>query len=342
MKESPTPPEIPEPNDSASNKSLSKNLVIGREILSGSWTLVGRTIAQVRDGSAQVVSQSVSTIGSLGHSFLATTGMTRWLSMSARSDVDKQFDDKHFFLVPFALAPEGYAFATIRVLPADVAPLNDLPKRRFIHLPNAASRSMLVQLVVERTARDSRLETSTQNVSSVNQTLVGLADQLDQIDSKLFYGALALGTVVALINPVAGAVVAAKALAPSVLATLAKYGLRSVGNSLEASAIESKVNAAEADVLRQFSKGQTTEVINPILAKLSLAIRTNEQEFDPLFDEQRSDSGELANAELPERSWNKLTAQAITSVYSDVLSNESMHWKARLGPEDVRWLRTLG
>ena len=326
------------PSDDASSSKKEKDSA--GSLFSSSWSIVGKAISQIGDGSVQLVSQSASALGSMGQGVLATTGLTRWLSLSATTTEGQQFDDKHFFLVPYAPAKEGFSFATIRALPPDVAPVNDLPKRRFIHLPNAASRAMLTSLIAEHAKATSRKEASTAGTSSVNQSLTGIADQLDQIDSQLFYGALALGTVVALINPLAGAVVAAKALAPSAIATLAKYGLRRAGSSFEASAIESKVRIAEAEVLKQFSHATTREIVNPMLAKLSLAIRTDELEFDPLFEELPMMAEEK---ELPitKDECQQLTAQAILNVYAETLSNSFLQEKARLGPEDLRWLRSL-
>lgn len=316
-------------------------LAQGFQAISNSWSVLGQSFLQLRDGATNTVSQSLSAVNSMGQGVLNTTGLARWLSLSAQAEGDRKYDERHFFLVPYALAQDGYSVATIRVLPKDVAPINDLPKRRFIHLANLESEAMLRKLLVDQSALLAKNDSSKTTNSGMGQSLVGIADQLDQIDSQLFYGALALGTVIAVINPIAGAIVAAKALGPSVIATLAKYGLRAAGSSLEATAIEGKVRAAQNDVIKQFSGSEVVRVVNPILRKLAIAIRTEDSEFDPVFSSPlESAAGETAS-NTGDNKYEQISIQAILSLYDEVIDQEHLHGLARLGPEDIRWLRYL-
>lgn len=47
-----------------------------------------------------------------------------------------QYDEKHYFVIPFYLSEHGFSLHTMRVLPNDVPEVNDLPKRRVFHFPN--------------------------------------------------------------------------------------------------------------------------------------------------------------------------------------------------------------
>ena len=91
-------------------------------------------------------------------------------------------------------------------------------------------------------------------------------------------------------------------------------------------------------MLGQFSESTTLKVVNPILHELEFALRTSEVEHDPLHDPN------LANACLPELNsehWRNLTETAVCHVYRDILATPALHAKARLGPEDSRWLQVL-
>jgi hypothetical protein len=331
------PAEIERPAPPVKSTVLSQ----GFHVISNSWSILGQTFLQLRDGATNTVSQSLSAVNSMGQGMFNTTGLARWLSLSAQTDGDRKYDERHFFLVPYALALDGYSVATIRVLPKDVAPINDLPKRRFIHLANLESEAMLRKLLVDQSAHLAKNESSQTTNSGMGQSLVGIADQLDQIDSQLFYGALALGAVIAVINPIAGAIVAAKALAPSVIATLAKYGLRAAGSSLEATAIEGKVRAAQNDVIKQFSGSEVVRVINPMLRKLAIAMRTDDSEFDPVFGSHLDTTVGEAESNKTDNQYDQISIQAILSLYDEVIDQEHLHGLARLGPEDIRWLRYL-
>ena len=337
----PTSDALPSETEHAAPPVKSTVLAQGLQAISSSWSILGQSFLQLRDGATNTVSQSLSAVNSMGLGMLNTTGLARWLSLSAQTDEDRKYDERHFFLVPYALALDGYSVATIRVLPKDVAPINDLPKRRFIHLANLESEAMLRKLLVDQSALLAKNESSQTTNSGMGQSLVGIADQLDQIDSQLFYGALALGTAIAVINPIAGAIVAAKALAPSVIATLAKYGLRAAGSSLEATAIESKVRAAQNDVIKQFSGSEVVRVINPTLRKLAIAIRTEDSEFDPVFGAHLDHEEVEAESKMGDNPYDQISIQAILSLYDEVIDQEHLHGLAGLGPEDIRWLRYL-
>ena len=165
-----------------------------------------------------------------------------------------------------------------------------------------------------------------------------LADDIDALDSKLTYGMLFVGGVTALVNPLVGATIAAKALLPSATGLLSKYGIRAASEKLKDAKLKQDIQHAQRKVLHDFSNSDTLKLINPILAELELALNTTEQQHDPLFDPNivaNSASGPL------DEHWRELTERAVYHIYKDVYEDQSMHQSAKLGPEDVRWLKVL-
>ena len=169
-------------------------------------------------------------------------------------------------------------------------------------------------------------------------SLESLANDIDALDSKLTYGMLFIGGITAVFNPLMGAGIAAKALLPGPTSIFNKYGLKPSGKKLRKFQLKKELRQAEENIIKQFEDSDTLRVINPILQELELALRTNESEHDPLIDPN------LADGSIPEithERWRDLTETAICHVYKEVYEDSSLHHKAKLGPEDIRWLQTM-
>lgn len=48
-----------------------------------------------------------------------------------------KFDEKHYFLIPDTGSEDGYALYVMRSLPEGIPPINNLEKRRLLHLPGS-------------------------------------------------------------------------------------------------------------------------------------------------------------------------------------------------------------
>lgn len=261
------------------------------------------------------------------------SGLPVFVSLERGESVSTKYDEKHYFVIPYHLSESGFMLHTMRSLPQDALEVNDLPKRRVFHFPNEHYEGTLRKYMLNA-ARNMAYESTSQNVS----TLERLADDIDSLDSKLTYGMLFVGGVAAIFNPLIGAGIAAKALLPSISGSLAKYGLKPIGEKATKAQIEKKAKEAEEQVLKQFSESTTLKVVNPILNELEFALRTSEKEHDPLSDPN------LANAsikELNDKDWRNLTELAVCHVYKDIIKDTSKHAKAKLGREDIRWLEVL-
>jgi len=174
-----------------------------------------------------------------------------------------QFDEKHYFLIPDETSDDGYSLYVMRSLPEGVPPINDLEKRRLLHLPSEGALPMLEHIVI----KDARERASTDAVSTnfVSTNLDSLVNEIDKVDSKVFGGVLLLGGLVALANPLAGAAVAMKAAVPSIGLMVSKYGLKTVSQTATNMDIAKQIKRAEKEVKTQFKSAKTVSVINPLL-----------------------------------------------------------------------------
>lgn len=255
------------------------------------------------------------------------------MSLERTSDKDTQYDEKHYFVIPFKTSEVGFTLHTMRYLPSAIPEVNDLPKRRVFHFPNEHHEGSLRELM-KRSAKSIVVEKTVDQKNA----LTTLADDIDAWDNKLTYGMLFVGGLAALVNPLLGAGIAAKAVLPSVTGMLTKYGLRPIGEKLDQSQLKQQIKEAQAYVTEQFSGSDTVKVVNPILQELERALNTTAEQHDPLLH------ANLACGSIPELSdehWRVLTERAVHHVYQDTYEDPSRHEEACLGPEDIRWLDVL-
>lgn len=249
---------------------------------------------------------------------------------------DQQFDEKHYFLIPDRRNATYYSLYVLRCLPEGIPPINDLPKHRLFHLPSDACLPTLELMMLEA-ARDQAANVDVPQ-NSIATRLSDLADNIDRLDHRVFQGSLLIGGLVALINPVAGAALAAKSLIPSVSLILSKHGLKYAGDLANSIDVARRVKVAEKDVLRQFRGAGTEMIVNPLLCQLDRALATTEFEYDPMLDFA---DGRWAQRERDRVRLQTLTCQAICNTYDEVLRDESLWREAGLGPEDIRFLKLL-
>ncbi|MCW8998855.1 MAG: hypothetical protein OQK04_09090, partial [Kangiellaceae bacterium] len=139
-------------------------------------------------------------------------------------------------------------------------------------------------------------------------------------------------------NPLLGAGIAVKALLPGVTTIVNKFGLRPGADKLNKIQLEKEMRKAEKRITKEFRESATLQVVNPILQELDFALRTTEEEHDPLVDPNLADG---SIPELPNERWRLLTEVAICHVYKEVYEDSSKHKQAFLGPEDLRWLKVM-
>ena len=224
-----------------------------------------------------------------------------------------QFDEKHYFLIPDKASDDGYSLYVMRSLPEGVPPINDLEKRRLLHLPSDGALPMLEHIVI----KDARERASTDAMPNnfVSTNLDGLINEIDKVDGKVFGGMLFVGGLVALANPIAGATVAANAIVPSIGLLVSKYGLKVVSETATNMDVAKQIKRAEKEVKTQFKSAKTVSVINPLLhhmgARTSLDMWMMENEkFQYLCEDIEFTQKDI-------RRLTDFTEQAISDVVKD-------------------------
>ena len=246
---------------------------------------------------------------------------------------NSQYDEKHYFVIPYHLSEHQFALHTMRCLPDGVPPLNELEKRRVFHFANEHSEYMLKQYMQE-----SAMEIVQQQYEDNPNGLETLANNIDTLDKQLTKGMLLAGGLTALINPIVGIGIAVKALTPGVSSLVNTFALKPGAKKLQKHQLEKSFKEAQENIQSQFEDATTLKVVNPILKELEFALNTTEEQHDPLLGPNLGDG---SITELDHERWRSLTELAICHVYKDVFNNTKLHKKAQLGPEDLRWLSVL-
>ena len=243
------------------------------------------------------------------------------------------FDEKHYFVIPYHLSEYQFALHTMRCLPDGVPPLNELEKRRVFHFANEHSEFMLQQYM-----QQSAMDIVHQQYQDNPNGLETLANNIDTLDKQLTKGMLLAGGLTALINPVAGIGIAAKALTPGMSSLINTFALKPGAKKLQKHQLEKSLKEAQKNIQTQFEDTTTLKVVNPILKELEFALNTTEEQHDPLLDPNLGDG---SITELDHERWRNLTEIAICHVYKEAYGNSKLHKQAQLGPEDLRWLSVL-
>ena len=61
------------------------------------------------------------------------SGVIFSVSSEHSEDASQEYDEKHYFVIPFAMSEYGFSLHIMRSLPPGVPELNALPKRRVFH-----------------------------------------------------------------------------------------------------------------------------------------------------------------------------------------------------------------
>lgn len=174
-----------------------------------------------------------------------------------------QIDEKHYFLVPDPKSEKSYSLYVMRCLPEGVPPINNLPKRRLLHLPSEHALPMLHDVMMDEISQD--IKDTPRKRSQIENNLVDLVDEIDKLDSQVFKGVLLIGGLVAMVNPLAGATVAMKAMVPAAGMIASKHGLKFASDKMTNMDISRKIKKAEKDLQKQFKESSTSQMINPVL-----------------------------------------------------------------------------
>ena len=277
---------------------------------------VGDAAGAVVDGVGGVVG-GVSDVVGAGIGFVGATvdGIKLFGSTETSSTYQhEKFDEKHYFLIPDLSSEYEYSLYIMRCLPDGVPPLNDLPKQRILHLPDQSAMPT-VHAILKADARKSAKRSQQDN--AISNKIDEVVDAIDRIDGKAFQGVLLIGGLVALVNPLAGATVAAKAIVPSIGSYVSKLGLSLASDTVSNIDLSNKLKSAEKEVLKQFKGSSTIEVINPVLLEFDAAVKRGERLELPL----KFDGGKTELAWEDSDRFLELTYRAICNNYEGMIDD---------------------
>ena len=294
-------------------------------------------IRQAKGLSSAALSAATETLGAgAGYVRSAVDGGLSLFGSTESSDSysDELVDEKHYFLVPDRRTDQGFSLYVMRCLPDDVPPINDLPKHRVLHLSSPHAEARLKHMVLAEARRAAEDEGPTPG--ALSGRLDDLVDQIDHIDDRVFHGVLLIGGLVALVNPVAGAAVALKALMPSLGLLVSRHGMEAASEALSERELAARVKQSEREVLAQFRGAETVRLVNPILESLAERLRDDRDDVALSLEFEVQHMSVLDQERL-----RVLTCQALSNTYADVLDKDK-HWKAAgLDEEAVIALRRL-
>jgi hypothetical protein len=284
-------------------------------------------------------SEFVESVTQGGIRFLqSTVGKLPLFTSTTADDCDRrlEIDETHYLLVPFRADPCGYALYTTRSLPPGVGPTNSLPKARVFHLHDRSGLEALEGLLVESGKRRVLTERAgAPDKPDLADHLDSLGEQIDRESFKVTGGLLIIGGAVALMNPIMGAGIAAKAIFPSLGAKASKLSLKFAGQKLRDRNQKKENRRAEKEAKAELKKLKPELYLNPLLVRLDEAVATAETDHDPL----------LANPDLvqafPNTRYLRVSIQAILTVYEKSLQSKVPPAALHLHGADLAWFAHL-
>ena len=230
-------------------------------------------------------------------------------ALSAASDENVDYDETHYLLIPLLGGDKDYAIYTKRILPPGIGDTNSLPKARIFHVPDETGKELLEQeltasIVSDRLSHDA-------GSSELADMLEEIADQIDNQTSKLSGGMLLIGGAVAVVNPLLGVGIAAKALLPSIGAKASKIGADYVGGKLRNRNKSSALNKGQKDAKNEVRKLKPRIYSNSIIRSLETILTNPQTDFDPVLDHRNwADNFQPAYHYV-------VTVEAIREIYKD-------------------------
>ena len=294
---------------------------------------------KIPDALQSSVSQSREAIeAGLSYVRSSVSGLPLLSSLVASQQGSNAQNETHYFLVPYRVEPCGYILFTIKRLPEGYGAVNDLPQVRVFHLPSLGAEKQIEAMIMQSLVTQLRSTEDSQELTLADR-LRTMADEIDIQSKRVTGGLLIIGGIAAVVNPVVGVAIMAKALLPSLGAAASREGLRHAASKLTAWNTSRKENALQGQAKATYKTGgDVCALVNPLLQALEKTIDTPAEQFDPLVDFD-FDSFHMDGWDA----WEilKLSCHAVTEVYSDVLADTIQHTEAHLEPENVQWLRII-
>jgi len=292
-----------------------------------------RILNDLNNSSKETVSKVSEVFLSTADSVSGLIGNLPFIATVEKGEENLEYDEKHFFLVPYRLNDGGYTLHSMRVLPNGFGPINDLPKKRIFHFPYEGAESLVEELFLQGVASDVK-SSNLNGELSPGSKLINIANEIDRAESKITGGVLLVGGLVAIVNPLAGAGLALSALLPILGGKLSSSGFKSWGERRNKKALDKEIQSAQAKLLSDFKDCETSYEVNSLLAELEVALKTT-------ADQYRPDPQAISDSSRIDFHTTRLTCKAIYDVYLDVMRSKKLQSKALIGTEDIEWMNEV-
>ncbi|MGB0774297.1 MAG: hypothetical protein ACPGUY_00535 [Akkermansiaceae bacterium] len=239
-------------------------------------------------------------------------------------------DETHYILVPDPAQETGYSIYSKRILPPDIGVQNSLPKARVFHLPDAAGKAILETQLIKTLTEN--LMDGTEGQSDVADGIEKLADQIDRETDKISGGLVLIGGAVAIVNPLLGVGIAAKALLPSIGAKASKAGAEFVGGKLRKWNMNSAKSKKASQAKKEVSKLKPELFENPIIRGLDAVFSNPSADYDPAMDQRNWPDSFTSQRHFT------VAVEAIQEVYKN-RANEIQ--KSLKHPSHRQWLQSF-
>lgn len=245
-------------------------------------------------------------------------------SITALTPPQLERDETHYLLIPCPNQSHGYTMFTKRVIPEGFGATNSLPKARIFHLPDQSGKEILEREFIAHALKHTEISDNSEFADRLDR----LADQIDQETAKISGGLLLIGGVVALINPLIGVGIAAKALLPSVGSLASKAGFNFVSEKLRQSKLSSEHSRIAKEAEKDLKRLKAEIYHNPILQSIDALISNPQSPYDPIL------SGKNWISEFPNHRYFQITLDCVMHTYNEdvvtkqsrVLSPIAQHW----------------
>jgi hypothetical protein len=245
-------------------------------------------------------------------------------SITALSPPQLERDEKHYLLIPCPNHSHGYTMFTKRVIPEGYGATNALPKTRIFHLPDQSGKEILEREFIAHALKNTEISDNSEFADRLDR----LADEIDRETAKISGGLLLIGGVVALINPLIGVGIAAKALFPSVGSLASKAGFNFVSDKLRKNKQSSEQILIAKEAEKDLKRLKPEIYHNPILQSIDALITNPQSDYDPLL----SDKNWIA--EYACHRYFEITLDGIHHTYRDDLAKKqpcnlsltAQHW----------------
>ena len=260
----------------------------------------------------------------------AFRGVKLFSSLSSSADEYVEYDETHYLLIPLIGSERQYAIYTKHLLPPDTGTVNSLPKQRIFHLPDANGKELLEQELLNKLLTE-RGDSETGS-SDLADSLEKIADQIDSESEKITGGLLLIGGAVAIVNPIMGVGIAAKALLPSISTKATKAGAEFIGNKLRSWNKSSAISKLKKDASQEIKKLKPKIYTNQIIRSLEAIVSNPNTEFDP-FTDQRTWPDQFQPSH-----YYSMTQEAIKEIYSDSWDKLDL---TNVQPSHLEWVKSF-